>query len=1091
MSNNLIGATLAIFTVTLSAAVTEPVDVAWSTRDGTARAGTDYEATNGVITFLPGETAKQVQVTVYGQDDITAADKNFYIELSPPSNAVLGVTLIEVVISIDEEGGVAVLSLVVPQGKRGLKGDPGLSAYEHAVLMGYEGTIEQWMAEIADAEQAAGRAEGFAADAAESAVVAQQKAGEAVQAVASTKQYVDGALSNLSTEANKFYPTLAAANADIANIQLDQPVTVGEAVNGGLWYKATSGATTLTKSPFDPVEQAKNYTDDAVTFKTKSITVSGDYTLSDDDLKHDYISFSGTLTADTTITIPANKARNMNFRHNMAGGYVINLRTPTQGAAEDVVLKYGRIVEVVITYGGSAWEVGRQKANLDSPSFIGTPTAYTPTESSRDTRLATTLYVARATREFKVINLSDVDHTLTLDELGYSTVVFTGSATKDLTITFPKVQTRIAVRHAVNGGFKLNLEVLDSATTLTISVNDTIEVHNNGSRLYRIDNDRAPLASPTLTGTPKAPTPTLGTKDTQIATTEFVQRESHGSVNIQVNDDFVEITAARCQYKNIYLYGALTKNITITLGESNGSWNIQNATTGGFSIILKSTNAPTIILPSGAMRKVFAIGGTVKQITVDGATLAPASVNALGGIKVGSGLAITPDGTLSAIGGGGGGGSGITNYKGNFKAYGNYEVGDIVEHGSGIYECVLDVTNVVTPLNNSAFLKKSSNLYAGANRSISTINNEVTSLEDKKPISFVANDGTTCFSYDIYRYLYRSLDFGQTWEEFHNFGNGKVGAIKQLANNELLVAFNNAATTPQIRELWLTNGYGTDTVTWSKVFEVQREGIYFAQGWSFSTYKNLVFAIEYGPKYTPGQTGSSLEGENARYAYMSKDSGKTWSICFDLNSLTDGVGVHTHGICYDEYWQRIWVSHGDGFYGSNGLWYSDDLGETWVSALQTQGPGANWTQCVGQYSLPTCLIFASDSSPNGIYRIDRAQGKYPAKGYFDIEVGYQIPHADTENLNYLSHANIKTAFTPDPIYLFAFSPETRDGQSHIVATYNGWDYFPLWTDDVVMPRSRGVINIEMNAKNEIIGTSNDERFGTDIKPQVKLKVKME
>lgn len=68
---------------------------------------------------------------------------------------------------------------------------------------------------------------------------------------------VDAALSNLSTAANKFYPTLAAATADIANIYANQPVTVGEVANGGLWYKATSGATTLSKSPYDPLIQAE------------------------------------------------------------------------------------------------------------------------------------------------------------------------------------------------------------------------------------------------------------------------------------------------------------------------------------------------------------------------------------------------------------------------------------------------------------------------------------------------------------------------------------------------------------------------------------------------------------------------------------------------------------------------------------------------------------------------------------------------------------------------------------------------------------------------------------------------------------------
>ena len=74
------------------------------------------------------------------------------------------------------------------------------------------------------------------------------------------KTYVDSAMSNLSTIASKFYPTLAEANADIANIAVNQPVTVGEVANGGLWYKATAGATSLTKSAYDPLEQAKGYT---------------------------------------------------------------------------------------------------------------------------------------------------------------------------------------------------------------------------------------------------------------------------------------------------------------------------------------------------------------------------------------------------------------------------------------------------------------------------------------------------------------------------------------------------------------------------------------------------------------------------------------------------------------------------------------------------------------------------------------------------------------------------------------------------------------------------------------------------------------
>lgn len=44
-----------------------------------------------------------------------------------------------------------------------------------------------------------------------------------------------------------------------------------------------------------------------------------------------------------------------------------------------------------------------------------------------------------------------------------------------------------------------------------------------GDHRHPTDTSRAPLASPTFTGTPKAPTAAAGTDDTQIATTEFVQ----------------------------------------------------------------------------------------------------------------------------------------------------------------------------------------------------------------------------------------------------------------------------------------------------------------------------------------------------------------------------------------------------------------------------------------------------------------------------------------------------------------------------------------------------------------------------------------
>ena len=48
---------------------------------------------------------------------------------------------------------------------------------------------------------------------------------------------------------------------------------------------------------------------------------------------------------------------------------------------------------------------------------------------------------------------------------------------------------------------------------------------SRGDHIHPSDLTRAPLASPTFTGTPAAPTPTTGTNSTQIATTAFVQAQ--------------------------------------------------------------------------------------------------------------------------------------------------------------------------------------------------------------------------------------------------------------------------------------------------------------------------------------------------------------------------------------------------------------------------------------------------------------------------------------------------------------------------------------------------------------------------------------
>src|SRR5262249_20844830 len=54
------GTVSATFTVTLSAANTEAITIAYATADGTATAGSDYQAVSGTLTFAPDETSKTI-----------------------------------------------------------------------------------------------------------------------------------------------------------------------------------------------------------------------------------------------------------------------------------------------------------------------------------------------------------------------------------------------------------------------------------------------------------------------------------------------------------------------------------------------------------------------------------------------------------------------------------------------------------------------------------------------------------------------------------------------------------------------------------------------------------------------------------------------------------------------------------------------------------------------------------------------------------------------------------------------------------------------------------------------------------------------
>lgn len=115
------------FTVTLSNASGQPVNINYSTENGTAVGGSDYVSIqNSLLTFNPGETSKPITVNILG-DFVVEPDETFFLNLTSATNATIvdsqGVATLlnddtpgtiqfqSVNFSVNENGGNAVITV--------------------------------------------------------------------------------------------------------------------------------------------------------------------------------------------------------------------------------------------------------------------------------------------------------------------------------------------------------------------------------------------------------------------------------------------------------------------------------------------------------------------------------------------------------------------------------------------------------------------------------------------------------------------------------------------------------------------------------------------------------------------------------------------------------------------------------------------------------------------------------------------------------------------------------------------------------------------------------------------------------------------
>ena len=180
-------------------------------------------------------------------------------------------------------------------------------------------------------------------------------------------------------------------------------------------------------------------------------------------------------------------------------------------------------------------------APIDSPNFTGSPTAVTQSFGDSTTKLATTAFVQSAVAsENTIAELNDVNLTSiaddellqydstsgkfinrTINELGFATSTNLTAHTVNVSNPHSVTKTQVGLGNVDN----------------TSDANKPIS-----SATQTALNAKAPLASPSLTGNPTAPTQSAGDSSTKIATTEFVTSAINLENSIGEMDD-VNITS--------------------------------------------------------------------------------------------------------------------------------------------------------------------------------------------------------------------------------------------------------------------------------------------------------------------------------------------------------------------------------------------------------------------------------------------------------------------------------------------------------------------------------------------------------------------
>lgn len=201
--------------------------------------------------------------------------------------------------------------------------------------------------------------------------------------------------------------------------------------------------------------------------------------------------------------------------------------------------------------------------------------------------------------------------------------------------------------------------------------------------------------------------------------------------------------------------------------------------------------------------------------------------------------------------------------------------------------------------------------------------------------------------------IYRQPVAGGAWALYTAATPADVGTIIRLiptSDGEVLLA---SSAKVYKSSNWATPG----SVTWTQVLAINAPTSILRWGFDGDATKFIATSYAAGDNFAA-----------SRYVYISTDAGDTFTLVYDSVAVHGAALAdlsHVHGVTYDPWGDRFYLSEGHGTIG--GIYCSDDDGATWSRAV---GMAANPSPTT-LTPTPDGLVCGSDNSENGLYGVVR------------------------------------------------------------------------------------------------------------------------